>query len=260
VLVVFALSQALNAQTITAVHTGTTPAPVSQAAGASVDLTLTQASDIGTGVVSQIFEAAFSQFDSEMADDFVIPAGGARTIVSFQPAMFSTIGLPIWEGPLTMTVYDDAGGAPGTAIFQEVFPPDIPGAELFSTNCPPLNPGTYWIGVQVDQDFVPFMSIAAYLLSTENTAGPGLVSYRTPGDGFGSGCTDWAPVIDCVAGLPATSMGAAMTINLSEPLPEPEVAPIPTMGEWGLMVLGIMLLIFGLVAVNQKRSTIQTLA
>ena len=47
----------------------------------------------------------------------------------------------------------------------------------------------------------------------------------------------------------------SLSFDLCEEAPE-DVAPIPTMGEWGLMVLGIMLLIFGLVAVNQKRSTV----
>ena len=49
----------------------------------------------------------------------------------------------------------------------------------------------------------------------------------------------------------------SLSFDLCEEAAE-DIAPIPTMGEWGLMVLGIMLLIFGLVAVNQKRSTVHS--
>lgn len=254
-----AFSQILVAQTLQTSHQGpSTPAP-SSVAGATVDLTFSQASDLGNGAPAQIFEAVNAPFDSETADDFVVPAGGSRTIVSFTPLMFSTVGLPVWEGPLIMTVYADAGGAPGAVVFQESFFNPIVSDQLFSTNCPPLAPGTYWIGVQVDMDFNGgTFGQSFWDVSSENTAGPGLVSFRNPGDGFGTGCTDWAPIQVCGVGG-GVAPGAAFNLELSEEIIE-DVAPIPTMGEWGLMVLGIMLLIFGLVAVNQKRSVTQTLA
>lgn len=62
-------------------------------------------------------------------------------------------------------------------------------------------------------------------------------------------------------GMAAAELFTNISFDLCEEEPEEVVvAPIPTMGEWGLMVLGIMLLIFGLVAVNQKRSAIPTMA
>lgn len=250
-----AFGQAIYAQTFQSINTNpVTPLPAS-AAGATVDLILSQPADAG-GPPSQTLEAPFAAYDAELADDFVIPAGGSRTIVSFQPSFMSSTGLPVWEGPVIMNVYADAGGAPGALIFSESFFNPIVNDPLISVNCPPLAPGTYWISAVVDQDFLdptgaPTFGQAFQDVSNTNTAGPGVVHWRNPGNAFGSGCTAFMPLIGCL-GVP--NPGAAFNLNLSEEIIE-EVAPIPTMGEWGLIVLGIMLLIFGLVAVNQKQTS-----
>lgn len=217
--------------------------------GATVDITYMQADDVANGAPAQIFEAAYSAYDGEMADDFIIPPGLSRSIVSFQPVMTSSTGLINWNGDLIMTVYADAGGSPGAVVFTETFPTPPVSGLLTSTSCPPLTPGTYWIGVQVDQDFGGGGGQSFWSVSTQNTAGPGLHHWRNPGDGFGTGCTDWGEVAVCGVGGGAAggAQGAAMVINLSE-----EIEIVPTMGEWGIIVLSMLLLILGTVAVSQR--------
>ena len=251
-----AFSQALFAQPTSPEYNGPViPTPAS-VAGATVDLVLSQPNDLGNGLASQDF-GDFPTFSSEITDDFIIPPGGSRTIVSYQPFFGSSAGLPVWEGPVIMTVYADAGGVPGAVVFQESFFNPIVNDPLISVNCPPLAPGTYWISAVVDMDFNGgLFGVAFGLTSSQNTAGPGIALWRNPGDGFGNACTDFSPLIACST---IGDEALAFNLELSEEIIE-EVAPIPTMGEWGLMVLGIMLLIFGLVAVNQKRSVIPTMA
>lgn len=219
--------------------------------GAVVDLTLTQATPAGNGTPSQEFEAAFSAYDTEAADDFIIPAGGARSIVSVDIIGTSSIGGTA-GADVIMNVYDDAGGSPGALVFTETFVGANTAAGAFSlvsATCPPLPPGGYWISVISDNDFGGGGGQWFWSTSTDDLTGnPWMV--QNPGNGFGTGCTTWSSGAACgFAG--STGPGLLMTINLSEQIAE-EI--VPTLGEWSIIILGILFLIVGVVSVTQRRT------
>jgi len=262
VLLLIILSQLVSAQPESSfpAQPGASLQLPSSVGGTVVDLVfLQQPNQIGLPV--QEFQAELSGFNTIMADDFVIPPGGPRNILAFSHTITSSTMLPLFEGDLDVTIYRDNGGEPGKICHQETFSnptPFPPQTFLSFTDAPAFEPGTYWISFSIDQDFSPILGQAFYSTSSDNIAGPNLAVMRNPGDIFGTGCTSWTPIVDCF-GVAVNSNGLGLFLAISDEIIE-EPQPIPTMGEWGLMVLGIMLLIFGLVAVNQKRSTVETLA
>ncbi len=214
--------------------------PIAQSVGTgAVDITYEQSMLTGNGGPTQEFEAGFSAYDCEAADDFVIPPGGSRSIISVQPTFTGSI-----VGDITMRVYDDATGIPGNLVFSEVFPgTDYP--LLTSVNCPVLSPGTYWLSLQVDQDFGSFGQIF-WSTTTDSDAGPNPWVWRNPGGGFGVGCIDWDVSTTCgIAG--GTGPGLAMIINISE-----VAAGIPTLSQWGLIIVSLSMLIFGIVVIKRR--------
>ena len=214
-------------------------------AGGAVDLSLMQTTLTGNGTPAQDFEAAFNIYDTEAADDFIIPAGGARSIISVE-AVFTNP-----NGTAVMNVYADAANSPGALVFSESFPGIVASPiMLISTTCPPLDPGKYWLSLQMDQAFL-VTGQAFWTTATEELGGtPWMV--QNPGNGFASGCTTWADGAGCgFAG--GSGPGLNYVINLSAVVAS---APVPTMGEWALIVLAMLLLIIGTVAVTQRQSNI----
>lgn len=199
-----------------------------------VDLMYEQTMLDGKGMTCQTFETAYSDYDLEVADDFVIPEGGPRSILSVQPIINGSMA-----GDITMRVYDDAHGAPGNLVFSEVFAStDYP--ELTPTSCPLLHPGTYWVSLQVDQDFMHDGQVF-WQTTTDSDAGPNPFALRNPGNGHDTGCTDWTIHTLCDF---EEARGLAMYINIS--------VVIPTVGQWGLIILGLLMMILGVVTIKKK--------
>ena len=138
---------------------------------------------------SQNFETANDAFDNELADDFVVPAGG------WMIDTVSVVGV-YFNGPgpaptVRVTFYDNSGSLPGTAIAACNYPAIVPGgagASFTLTLAPPcaLAPGTYWVAVVANMNFTPG---GQWGWTDRTVTSNSPAAWRNPGGGFGvAGC------------------------------------------------------------------------
>lgn len=211
--------------------------------GASVLLYDQNNNAANNGVPDQDFEAAFDTYDSEAADDFVVPAG-----TTWQVDEVRTVGTTGTPGGSTVDVIFYSNSAGGGD-------PDLPGAPVAGCSYTNLTPvdnlgsftivlpaactlpaGTYWVGVQTNQSFA---SNGQHFWSNRSVQTGSEGVWRNPGDGFASGCLTFRPQTVCGVGGGASpdllfqiwgTVGAAQ-------------APVaaPTMDRYGLVLMGLLL-------------------
>lgn len=147
----------------------------------------------GNGLPDQNFEAALDTYDSEAADDFVVPGPEHWSLTQINILGSQAIGGTATS--VDITIYSDNAGAPGVAVagcsFASLTP--IEAAGDFSTALPPgcsLAPGTYWMGHITNQDNAP--EGQHFFWNTDIVNGSES-HWINPGDGFGTGCTAFAP-------------------------------------------------------------------
>jgi len=139
-------------------------------------------------VTSQNFEADFDAFDDELADDFVVPAGGGWEVdtVSVLGGYFNGSG----PAPtVRVTFYHNSGTFPGSAIAACNYPAIVPGGAgaNFTLSLAPacmLAPGTYWVAVVANMDFA-LGGQWGWTSRTVTSNHP--AAWRNPGGGFGDG-------------------------------------------------------------------------
>ncbi|MEW5988930.1 MAG: hypothetical protein AB1791_20080 [Chloroflexota bacterium] len=108
-------------------------------------------------ITSQEFEAGFSTFDNQAADDFVVPAGETWTIgtVYVGGVYFNGAG----PTPLVdVYFYNDSSGLPGIEVYANTNSAaftDAGGSLTIDLSGSPavLTSGTYWVSVRADMDF-----------------------------------------------------------------------------------------------------------
>jgi hypothetical protein len=183
------------------VHSGRvtrTAAKASPASPSDVVLYTQIDNDASGGGVSQEFEALFATFDCDSADDFVIPDGQAWVINSVTMNGQYTLGAGPASGA-NLTILADNAGLPGTAVctYAAQTPSDTGGTFTFTlpTSCT-LNAGTYWLDVQAQLNFLP--GNAEWKAETRTVQSNAAALWRDPGDGFGTGCTDWSSLQTCL--------------------------------------------------------------
>ena len=158
------------------------------------DILYEQLANIGTdgGISAQDFETANDIYDAEGADEFEIPAG--ETWIINEVVVLGTYSI---AGPCDLAnvrfYADDAGGIPGTLLFEYLDVPANPTAtgdlDCFIPDTALLE-GTYWLSVQGRLDFDPYgqwywTRQAAPTIGYE-------FHWQNPGGGFG-GLTSWGP-------------------------------------------------------------------
>lgn len=139
--------------------------------------------------VSQNFEAANDAFDNELADDFVVPAGGWAIDTVTTPGVYFN-----GTGPapnVHVAFYANSGALPGAAVagcdYPAVVPVDTTGSFVI-TLAPActLAPGTYWVSVLVNMSFTP-SGEWGWTDRTVTSNSP--AAWRNPGGGFATPCT-----------------------------------------------------------------------
>jgi hypothetical protein len=153
-------------------------------------------SSSGTGIDSQNFETFYDAYDDEAADDFIVPEGMRWKISEVDMEGYYN------EGPadtFSVVFYRNSHGGPGKMIAQfTVVPPWYNGdgsLPLDLGGSVTLKPGHYWLSIQANQDFEP--NGEWWWASMDNAVGAPAM-WRNPGDGFQTGCTDWAVENICV--------------------------------------------------------------
>jgi hypothetical protein len=179
-------------------------APVERAASPRLFGTLLYdqtASMISGGIASQYeTDDPGSLYHSQAADDFIVPAEGWQLGGIFVPGFY-------FSGPgkaqsVDVRIYPDAQGLPdeNAAACQYLNHPvsmDISG-DLRLELDPVCNlaAGTYWLSVVVNMPYLP-SGVFLWQVTSQTTGAKGL--WRNPGDGSGTGCTDWTPLDQCPA-------------------------------------------------------------
>jgi hypothetical protein len=190
-------------------------------------------------ILSQEF-ASVSDEDTAVADDFTVPAGQTWTIAE-AVSVWLAEGSDIANLPgVNLVIYASAGSHPGSPLFARADLPIEPrvldeGEEIFAyevplTGVPVLGPGTYWLSMQVHGSQATYGSWFWGDVAPQRGSAAVL---RNPGDGFGTGCTDWTPRVSCLlegSGEPDQDFilrGTKTVTSPSPPPPAPESTPAP---------------------------------
>ncbi len=201
-------------------------------------------SPTGNGRPDQNFESVYDAYDSEQADDFVVPAGPDNWSVTqvFTPGAYTNGGIP--GGPagpaasVSITFYADNAGVPGAAVcsYPGLAPVDNLGSFFVDLPTPcVLAPGNYWLSLQANQDV---LSAGQHFGSTRSVVSNAPAVWRNPGDGFGTGCTGFDTFTNCF-GDPPTDLLFQINGNLvAAPVLVPP-AIIPTLSALGLLTLAL---------------------
>lgn len=143
-------------------------------------------------------------FDTELADDFEVPAGGWAVSVVRLGSFYHSGGTPVrpsTSGNITF-YYDTGTGRPGGAI-PGCSHSDIPlfYSEMFLTSVLTLPEvcampqGRYWMGFSGNLSFDDQMG-GVYVTQEVGMPGNSIV-WRNPGGGYASGCNDWSAPTSC---------------------------------------------------------------
>lgn len=195
--------------------------------GSKYELLFDQYDNLGqTNSNSQDYEPAYDEFDSESADDFTVPIGTEWHIERVDVA-----GEYTTQGPASaahVRIYtNSADELPLNLLAERLDQPLFDSLGNFEiTLSPPISllPGTYWIGVQARQDFMP--SLRWYWQDRHALTLAGAV-WRNPGDGHQTGCTGFTRRAIC---RPPTATEPDQVFRLSGDavlIPPPPPAPPP---------------------------------
>ncbi|HTG18107.1 MAG TPA: proprotein convertase P-domain-containing protein, partial [Blastocatellia bacterium] len=149
------------------------------------------------GVTSQNFEAVNNAFDSECADDFVVPVGEIWTINQvFVVGEYSIAGP---AASANVVFYADSSTLPGAVAATAANSPvttDVGGDFTITLSAPAvLTSGTYWVSVQANLNFTP---TGQWFWDNRSTISNSGAAWRNPGGGFGVGCTSFGRKTTCL--------------------------------------------------------------
>jgi len=151
--------------------------------------------DTGVGIVSDNFDSgSFDSFDNQGADDFTVPSGHKWVVseVDAPGAYFNGSGP---QDGVNVFFYKNKSGVPGkiAAEVDNVSPTDSAGSFSLKVGKVKLKPGTYWVSVQANMNFVGGQGEWGW--ETSGTQHGSVAMFRSAG---GFGCTDWAPMQSCI--------------------------------------------------------------
>ncbi len=247
---IFAVSSA-GAATLQSSHAAAVVQPTFNVPSGSTILYDQTGDASGNGAPAQNFSAASDAYDSEAADDFVVPAGGWT--ISTVNMVTSTTGPFTGTAPAAVNIYPDAAGMPGASAACSFSATATVAAA--TTTIPlaggcSLAAGTYWVAVSVQLDFTPNGQI---FWSNRNTQTNSLSVWRNPGDGFATGCTNWGTVPACNVGgaFPDFQFQILGAIG-GGGVPYAPAAALPTMSQWSALLAAGGLALLGLFAVRRR--------
>jgi hypothetical protein len=146
------------------------------------------------GTLSATF-TDFPQFNSDLADDFVVPAGQTWNVQSIDAD-----GLYLGPGPansFNVFFYADNAGLPGAQVYSAMNQSFSVVGSTFTVNLPSvavLTEGTYWVEIQANMTFVPNGTWLWRDRTVQSNQG---AAWQNPGGGFGV-CPTWALKTTCI--------------------------------------------------------------
>ena len=152
----------------------------------------------GVAVSSDDFKPSqWDSFDDTAADDFVVPAGKHWSVTElklsggYTPTGGGSTGPADW---VNVTIYQDAGGLPGAAVYaaSNLAPSGGLASGSFIldlTSAAVLSAGKYWLGVQAS---ILYVDHGTWRWTDRTVTSNSAAVWRNPGGGFGiSACANW---------------------------------------------------------------------
>lgn len=149
-------------------------------------------------------DAGQEAFDTELADDFNVPAGGWAIAVVRLGTFYHSGGTPVRpsaNGNVTF-YYNSAAGRPGLVIPGCAFM-NVPLAynEFYQTSvltlpqvCA-LPQGRHWMGFSGNLSYAD--QEGGVYVTQETTSASGVIAWRNPGGGYGPNCLTWGAPTSC---------------------------------------------------------------
>ena len=159
------------------------------------------------GIFSQDNEAAFDAFDSQGADDFIVPAGAKWSVSRLTAKGFFTQPDLVAITGVRVEFYSAAGAVPGAVVATRLVPPadvkvlggniiiDLSPVDLSGGTRKKPKDVTYWVSVQPVMDFD---TAGQWFWATrEINLNKGAV-WRNPGAGFDGSCVVYTDLATCL--------------------------------------------------------------
>ena len=146
-------------------------------------------------IPSQDAETALDFFDSQAADDFIVPAGQ-----TWQVTEVDVLGEYDSTGPAAsfhVFFYENgAGDLPGLLVASRLENPYTGSNDFVITLTEPvtLPEGHYWVSVQARQDITQAGFWLWHNRTVQSNSG---AAWQNPGNGFGTGCVVWIRRVTC---------------------------------------------------------------
>jgi hypothetical protein len=180
-------------------------------------------------IPSQDAETALDFFDSQAADDFIVPAGQ-----TWQVTEVDVLGEYDSNGPAAsfhVFFYENGeGDLPGILVASRLENPYTGSNDFVITLTEPvtLPEGHYWVSVQARQDIT---QAGFWLWHNRTVQANSGAAWQNPGNGFGTGCVVWIRRVTCAV-LQQTApdqvfrlIGTNATVT---PTPTPSTTPTAT--------------------------------
>jgi hypothetical protein len=146
-------------------------------------------------IPSQDAETALDFFDSQAADDFIVPTGQ-----TWQVTEVDVLGEYDSNGPAAsfhVFFYENgAGDLPGILVASRLENPYTGSNDFVITLTEPvtLPEGHYWVSVQARQDITQAGFWLWHNRTFQSNSG---AAWQNPGNGFGTGCVVWIRRVTC---------------------------------------------------------------
>ena len=156
---------------------------------------------VAGGVVSQLFQKSYKTHTSAAAGAFNL--GAACTVSEIDVRGRFADGTTALKHSETVTIYGDSGddypGPKIAAVTGLKGTLDASGNLAVSLGKHPitLQPGIYWVSVQLKTNYSPGGRGVLWQWETTDTQTGYPGSWQNPANGTGQGCTSWTPINGC---------------------------------------------------------------
>jgi hypothetical protein len=176
-------------------------------------------------IVSQDFLPDSNRYDSEAADDFVVPAGTTWTVTQVDADGWES-GIFQPTPSFNVRFYSQAGVLPGALVAERLGQGYSGGGGDIQVAVTPgvvLPPGHYWVSLQA----VESVSSTAWYWQDRALQSGEPAAWRNPPGGFTSRCPTWTERRDCSRSYPANADQVWRLRGTSIGVPQPPAATPP---------------------------------
>jgi hypothetical protein len=196
-------------------------------ASASGALLYDQTDSAGSSsVVSTDYDSEHDSLDSQIADDFTVPAGQSWEIDHLD--VIGTIFMLSPPPKVHVFLYADSGIFPGAELFRQEGIPAAngPNYSIPISGAPLLPPGTYWVSAQQAEGNGDPIKFTDWSWTNRTVQNGDPAAFRNPGNGYMTGCIDWGSLTPC-SGPDAGPDVLFKLSGTSSPFPPPTGSSTP---------------------------------